>query len=309
MRITQPLASRGFLGRSFDELARLSSIGADPTTSIITIASSSNWHACLLTFHSPAFKLEAVKGPAGPRPLYSFHDKESVQKCIPMSDDMIGGSSITKFEFITAHDTHSSPERASSSSQSSTLDKIPPPSSYARFHGQISTALPDDKPVIKRSGYAAFRTPDQAPTLLGRSVWDIDPYSFLAMRIKSDGRSYFINVQTEGVEPTDLHQHRLFAKSPGRWETVYVNWNDFVRTSYGFVVEPQTELLRQKVKSIGIGLTDRVEGPFDLCIERIWATNDIEGQPTPKSEEPTQEAEEQSATGNLKNRKGERIKW
>ncbi|CAH0023387.1 unnamed protein product [Clonostachys rhizophaga] len=273
MRVTHSLASRGFLGRSFDELARLSSI---------------------------AFKLEAVKGPAGPRPLYSFHDKESVQNCIPMSDDLIGGSSITKFDFITAHDSQPS---------SSTLDKIPPPSSYARFHGHISTALPDDKPVIKRSGYAAFRTPDQPPTLLGRSVWDIDPYSFLAMRIKSDGRSYFINVQTEGVEPTDLHQHRLFAKSPGRWETVYVNWNDFVRTSYGFVVEPQTELLRQKVRSIGIGLTDRVEGPFDLCIERIWATNDVEGQAAAKNKESEGEPAEQSAAGNLKNRKGERIKW
>ncbi|RHZ43169.1 uncharacterized protein CDV56_101304 [Aspergillus thermomutatus] len=41
------------------------------------------------------------------------------------------------------------------------------------------------------------------------------------------------------------------------------------------VVEPQTSLLRQRVKSIGIGLTDRVEGPYDLRIHRIWATNGI----------------------------------
>ena len=32
-------------------------------------------------------------------------------------------------------------------------------------------------------------------------------------------------------------------------------------------------MLRQRVKSIGIGLTDRVEGPYDLQIHRIWATN------------------------------------
>lgn len=261
MRFTQILASRGFLGRSFDELARLSRI---------------------------AFNLEAVKGPAGPRALYSFCDDESVQSCVAMSDDLIGGSSTTRFDFVA---------QQSASSSTTTLDG---PSSYARFHGHISTALPDDKPVIKRSGYAAFRTPDQPATLLGRSVWDIDPYSFLALRIRSDGRSYLVNVQTEGVEPTDLHQHRLFAKSPGKWETVYVNWNDFVRTSYGFVVEPQTELLRQKVRSIGIGLTDRVEGPFELCIERIWATNDIEGEAAAASVK---------ESGNLKNRKGERIKW
>lgn len=39
------------------------------------------------------------------------------------------------------------------------------------------------------------------------------------------------------------------------------------------VVEPQTSMMTQKIKSIGIGLTDRVEGPYDLCIHRIWGTN------------------------------------
>lgn len=31
--------------------------------------------------------------------------------------------------------------------------------------------------------------------------------------------------------------------------------------------------MRNRVKSIGIGLTDRVDGPFDLRIHKIWATN------------------------------------
>lgn len=57
------------------------------------------------------------------------------------------------------------------------------------------------------------------------------------------------------------------------WETILLPFNDFVRTNHGFVVEPQTSLLRQRVKSVGIGLTDRVERPYDLRIHRIWATN------------------------------------
>lgn len=52
-----------------------------------------------------------------------------------------------------------------------------------------------------------------------------------------------------------------------------IKWNDFVRTNYGIPVEPQTEIMRQKVRSVGVGLTDRIQGPFELCIERIWATN------------------------------------
>jgi len=137
-----------------------------------------------------------------------------------------------------------------------------------------------------------------------------------------------VNVQTDAVVETDIHQHRLYTrhhrvreapKSPEEtydsdiesdagedlypgglpaalsdippestiistststttsgsngWETVLLPFNSFVRTNYGFVVEPQTSLTRQRVKSIGIGLTDRVDGPFDLRIHKIWATN------------------------------------
>ena len=72
--------------------------------------------------------------------------------------------------------------------------------------------------------------------------------------------------------------YRLYAKRPGEWETVLIKWNDFVRTNHGMVVEPQTELLRERVKSIGIGSIDRQVGRYDLAIEKIWATNDPEGK-------------------------------
>lgn len=183
-----------------------------------------------------------------------------------MSDEIIGGFSESHLDLIT-------PETSNPSQPPPSTE----PSSYARFHGNISTRLPPKTPKIKRSGYAGFRTPSQSPTIFGRAFWDIDPYTYLALRIKSDARSYMINVQTEGVNLTDLHQHRLFAKRPGQWETILVRWNDFVRTSYGFVVEPQGEMLRQKVKTVGVGLTDRVEGPFELCIERVWASNGEKG--------------------------------
>lgn len=39
------------------------------------------------------------------------------------------------------------------------------------------------------------------------------------------------------------------------------------------VVEPQREMMRQKVRSIGIGLTDRIPGPFELRVADMWATN------------------------------------
>lgn len=210
-----------------------------------------------------------------------------------MSDKSIGGFSKSNFDFIASTDASTS----NTSTLPTTSSKTP--LSYARFHGEISTRLPPNHPTIERSGFAGFRTPDQSPTIFGRSIWDTDPYMYLALRVKSDGRAYFINIQTESVEPSDLHQHRLFPKRLGEWETILIKWNDLVRTNHGFVVEPQTEMLRQKVTTFGIGLTDRVEGPFELCIERVWATNNLEEG----------EVVETSGESELRNRKGEKIKW
>ncbi|KAI9836447.1 MAG: hypothetical protein M1819_001479 [Sarea resinae] len=205
-----------------------------------------------------ALKQEGLRNPTAPYPLLNFSDFSSLTSCKTMSDADMGGFSKASLDFI--------PETI----------KEPP---HARFHGNISIELPPNRPQVQRSGYAAWRSLDRPPTLFGKSLWDIDPYKYLALRVKSDGRKYFVNVQTESIVPTDLHQHRLYARRPGEWETVLINWNEFVRTNHGVVVEPQREMLRQRVKTVGIGLIDRVPGPFDLAISQVWATNGLEEQP------------------------------
>lgn len=272
MRATPALYHKGFWGRSLDEFKRLSKI---------------------------ALTSEGIKGPLGPMPLHSFAEPESIRDTMLMCDVDIGGFSRASLDWVPA---------VTSASASASAPADAP--AHARFHGSISTALPPNKPDIQRSGFAAWRTRDQPFNLFGKAVWDIDMYTYLALRIKSDGRSYFVNVQTESVVPSDLHQHRLFTKRPGEWETVLIKWNDFVRTNHGFVVEPQTEILRQKVKSLGIGLTDRVPGPFELCIERMWATNNVR-EADGHEEHLTEEAlsKEAARQGGLKSKSGKSIKW
>lgn len=106
-----------------------------------------------------------------------------------MSDRDIGGFTTANFDF-----------------QPST-EKAPP---HMRFHGNISTELPRDQPHIQRTGYAGWRTLDRGYTIFGKQLWDVDLYAYLAIQFKSDGRKYFVNVQTESIVPTDIHQHRLY---------------------------------------------------------------------------------------------------
>jgi NADH dehydrogenase [ubiquinone] 1 alpha subcomplex assembly factor 1 len=207
---------------------------------------------------SAAVKFETVDFPKRPFPLITFNTSTAPAECKTMSDADSGGYSTSTLDFI--------PSR----------DKDEP--DHIRFHGRISTDLPPHRPKVLGTGYAGFRTQDRGVSMFGLGFWDIDPYAALALRVKSDGRRYYVNVQTDSLIPTDLHQHRLYAKRPGEWETVLINFNDFVRTNFGKVAEPQSEIMRRKVKSVGLSLMDRVPGDFGLCIERIWATNGLGGE-------------------------------
>jgi NADH dehydrogenase [ubiquinone] 1 alpha subcomplex assembly factor 1 len=230
----------GFWRRSLDELKRQSKI---------------------------AVRLEGLHKPNQPFPLARFEHEDSLGGIKVMSDADMGG-------FSKASAVHIPGTPAATTSEGETTTTIPsqtPP--HLLFAGKISTELPPNKPEIQRSGYAAWRTRDRGTSLFGKLLWDIDPYAFLALRIKSDGRKYFVNIQTESIVPTDLHQHLLPSHTPGEWETVTIPFSSFVRTNYGMVVEPQREMMRQKVRSVGIGLVDRVPGPFELCVADVWATN------------------------------------
>lgn len=240
-------------------------------------------------FNTPkALTAEGTKPATNPYVLRTFHQPESIKECKIICDSDTGGFSTAALDWVPPQ-------------PGATLSPKVNPNGHARFHGNISIDLPPNKPHIQRTGYAAWRTLDRGLTLFGRSLWDVDHYAYLALRIKSDGRKYFVNVQTDSIVPTDLHQHRLYARRPGEWETVLIKWNEFVRTNHGVVVEPQSEILKQKIRTVGIGLIDRVPGDFDLSIERIWATNRL-------SEQDMKE-DERLEEGQLKTKHGEKIRW
>ena len=201
-----------------------------------------------------ALTQEGLRTPTAPYPLLDFSNSETISMCKTMCDADVGGFSNAMLE---------------------QLPQIKSQLAHARFHGIISTDLPRNRPQVHRTGYAGWRNRDRAATIFGKSLWDLDPYAYIALRVKSDGRKYFVNIQTESIVYTDLHQHRLHAQRPGEWETVVIEFKAFVRTNHGEVVEPQTEMLRHKIRTIGISLTDRIPGPFDLSIGKIWASNGL----------------------------------
>lgn len=218
-----------------------------------------------------AIRMEGLRVPQKPFPLIQFTDADAIDRCKIMCDSDSGGFSKASLTYRPGAAHQDSEER--SGLVENVAGRAGEEPAHVLFKGSISTELPPNRPDIQRSGYAAWRTRDRGYSMFGKLLWDVDPFANLALRIKSDGRKYFVNIQTESIIPTDLHQHLLPCNNPGQWETVFIPLSAFVRTSYGMVVEPQSEMLRQKVRSVGIGLTDRVPGPFEICIADVYATN------------------------------------
>ncbi|GAA5811140.1 hypothetical protein MFLAVUS_004569 [Mucor flavus] len=146
------------------------------------------------------------------------------------------------------------------------------PEGVGKFYGEISLELPANR-EIKQSGYAAMRTKPKDQTMFGTPCWDTSLFRYLALHVKGDKRKYFVNIQTDGVVKTDLFQHRLFLRTPGQWETVMIPFKDFILTNNGMIQEDQIEMFRQKVKTVGISLMDRQEGPFEIQVEWIKSMN------------------------------------
>lgn len=221
-----------------------------------------------------AVTMGGLHEPTKPYPLVQFKSPEILDQCKAMSDKGIGGFSIAKLEYQAGNVPALDLERQSSVIAQETTDAAPdadPP--HVLFSGSISTELPRNNPMIQRTGFAGWRTRDMGYSIFGKVFWDLGQYRYLVMRVKSDGRKYFVNIQTDTIVPTDIHQHILSAKTPGQWETITIPFTEFVRTNHGMVVEPQNEMQTMRVRSVGIGLTDRVQGPFALRIAEAFASN------------------------------------
>jgi NADH dehydrogenase [ubiquinone] 1 alpha subcomplex assembly factor 1 len=222
-----------------------------------------------------AVKMEGIHKPIKPFPLIKFDQNLSEQRCKLMCDSDVGGFSRASLTFVDGapHDEKVVGDGKDSRQGGVIVSEAGKEPAHAVFKGTISTELPPNRPNIQRSGYAGFRTRDRGMSLWGKLLWDLSDYAYLALRIKGDGRKYFVNFQTESIVPTDLHQHMLPMSTPGEWETVTIPMRAFVRTNYGHVVEPQKEMMRTKVRSVGISLIDRIPGPFELAVADIYATN------------------------------------
>ena len=126
-----------------------------------------------------------------------------------------------------------------------------------------------------RGGFTSIRTRPADLNLSG--------YDRLALRLKGDGRTYYVNLMTSSRSAAS---YRLAVETKKRtWQEVRVDMKDFLYTSYGRIRAGAAPLNAKDVVSLGITLADKKAGPFRLEIDWITAEKGAAGEdPVPALE-------------------------
>lgn len=139
--------------------------------------------------------------------------------------------------------------------------------------GEVTTPKEEEPHVtksLKRSGFAGCSTKE-----LHNEWIDLEPFTALRYRVKSDGRKYVVSIRTDnwvtGMKE-DLWQAYLFAPK-GVWADVIIPRDRFLKTWRGSVLEHKHEMSATKVIGLGVAIAGggglEPEGPFRLEIASI----------------------------------------
>lgn len=120
------------------------------------------------------------------------------------------------------------------------------------FFGKLS--------LENNGGFASVRT---RPKNLGLVKGDV-----LIAKVKGDGREYSLNLYVN--KPLTAFSYRSMVKTmKDEWIELKVPLDDFVATSFGWVVKDAGQVDPSEVIAVGFLLGDKKAGPFKLEVEWI----------------------------------------
>jgi NADH dehydrogenase [ubiquinone] 1 alpha subcomplex assembly factor 1 len=94
------------------------------------------------------------------------------------------------------------------------------------------------------------------------------------MNIRGDGRSYLINIATEGyfdLTWNDVYHYILYTRGGPHYQTVRIPFSKFFLSSKGRVQDRQFPIPLNRVTSLGfsVGARGGTDGPFNLEIDFV----------------------------------------
>lgn len=150
------------------------------------------------------------------------------------------------------------------------------PTGHGLFHGNINTKVPKDG-VVKKAGYCNITSPKPRKSFKREMYLDWQMYTHLVLRVRGDGRSYMVNINTSGyfdITWNDMYSYVLYTRGGPHWQETRIPFSKFFMSSKGRVQDKQCAIPLDRIVSIGISAGDRINAPYSLEVDHISLEND-----------------------------------
>ncbi|MEQ9096051.1 MAG: CIA30 family protein [Phycisphaerales bacterium] len=141
-----------------------------------------------------------------------------------------------------------------------------PQSGVMRFSGDLS--------LENNGGFSQVRTAVDGADFEGAQGIEVE--------VRGDGRTYKFDVRLSNVRMMAGAYQQDFKTTEGTWETVRLPFEGFRLYSFGRLVSGAPEIIPTNIESIGVSLSDKQPGPFQLDVRSIRAYGS-QGAASPKT--------------------------
>jgi monofunctional biosynthetic peptidoglycan transglycosylase len=121
-----------------------------------------------------------------------------------------------------------------------------------RFSGTVS--------LDNNGGFASIRSHEGS--------FDLSSYSGLKIRFRGDGRTYKISLRTD-LYYDGVSYQASFATEADQWQELNLPFDAFIPTHHGVKLTTVAPMDTASVKSFGLFIADKQEGPFQLDVAWI----------------------------------------
>lgn len=133
--------------------------------------------------------------------------------------------------------------------------------------GRVTSSAPGvlafsgDLSLENNGGFSQIRRPVDGEDFAGADG--------IELRVRGDGRSYNFDLRAANARVMAGSYQTAFETINGTWITIRLPFEAFTLTSFGREVRQAPELEPTKIESLGLTLSDKVEGAFLLEIDSI----------------------------------------
>eukprot|EP00094_Tigriopus_californicus_P001621 TCALIF_01568-PA protein Name:"Similar to CG7598 Probable complex I intermediate-associated protein 30, mitochondrial (Drosophila melanogaster)" AED:0.13 eAED:0.13 QI:0/0/0/0.66/1/1/3/0/230 len=143
------------------------------------------------------------------------------------------------------------------------------------FSGELSTRVPKDGRIV-RSGYCNLRTAIILRSFARRAELKFQYYTAFRIRIRGDGRPYYMNVHLNNrydIYYNDLWSFPIHTRGGPYWQEVTIPFSKFFLSVKSFLMDDQERFDSTIVNGVSFTLKDDVDGPFALEVDEIGLVN------------------------------------